>query len=143
MDPGHSSARVVVPLLIAGKRRQGQSVDDVQPVADALGSTLVELARWLGPDGSRAILERALSQASSDYPALADLKIISNSAPAVVGVAEAVQAHGSKLIAAALTTTMVRLFELLERMIGNDLTMNLAKQITNAELSAPIREEEQ
>jgi hypothetical protein len=133
MDPEHSSARVV-PLLIAGKRRTGQSADDVQPAADALGSTLLELSRWLGPDGSRAMLERALSQAGADHPVLADLEIVSNSAPTVTGVETAVRVHGSKLMTLALTSTMVRLFELLERMIGNELTMNLAKRITEEEL---------
>ena len=143
MDPDHSSARVVVPLLIAGKRRAGQTADAVQPANDALGSTLVELSRWMGPHGSRALLERALSQAGHDHPVLADLAIVSNSAPSVTGVERAVRVHGSKLITDALTSTLVRLFELLERMIGNELTMNLVRRITDAELSAPTRIEEQ
>jgi hypothetical protein len=140
MNTDNTSARAAASLLIA-RKTAGHAPDDVQPVKDALRATLLELSRWLGPGGCRALLERALNRAGQEHPVLGELAVISKSAPTIELVDDAVQAHGSKVVVAGLTTTLVQLFELLERVIGNDLTLTLAERITDGPSSETTGDE--
>jgi hypothetical protein len=121
--------------VIARHTRAGHSADDVHAVANGLRSTLVELSRWLGPEGCRALVERAMNRSSEDYPALGTLEVVTHSAPAVAGLDEAIQAHGASIVSAGLNSTLIQLFEILERVIGDDLTKTLAERITDGEPS--------
>jgi hypothetical protein len=92
--------------------------------------TAFELSRWLGPDGSNALLQRALKRASRSHPVLGDIGVVANSAPVLVGVDDCVAAAGVAPVSAGLTATLLELFELLARMVGDDLTTKLADEIT-------------
>ena len=63
---------------------------------------------------------------------------------ALAGVEESIESNGPSVVAAALTATLVQLFALLGRVIGDDLTLKLAEQITADDTSgAALRADEE
>ncbi len=134
MTPNPISSRELALLLIAHETQSSDAAaDEVAPVAGALRLVAVELSNWVGPDGCSALLLRACTRASQDHPALSGITVVSHSAPVLTGVPESVQASGAPAVMTALTATLIELFDLLGRVIGNDLTMRLAEQITAGE----------
>jgi hypothetical protein len=87
-----------------------------------------ELARWVGPEGCHALFSRTLADTRGEYPALAEIQLRARSEPYVEGVAESIMAHGDAATAEALESMLVRLAELLCRLIGDDTAMKLIEQ---------------
>lgn len=126
-----TSAQNAVSRLIALQARVDNSApDSVDAVVGALHLTTIELSRWLGPDGTNALLLRALNRARRGHAVLADIKVVTNSAPNLAGIDDRVAVAGAAPVTAGLTATLLELFELLVRMVGDDLTTKLADQIT-------------
>jgi hypothetical protein len=87
-----------------------------------------ELSRWVGPDGCHALFARALAQAGTEYPALGQIQLHARSEPYIDGVAETIMAHGDAATAEGLESMLVRLVELLGRLIGEDMAMKLIER---------------
>jgi len=68
---------------------------------------------------------RALAQAQLEYPALAQIQLHARSEPYIDGIAETIMAHGDPATAEALESMLVRLVELLGRLIGDDMASKL------------------
>ena len=94
-----------------------------------------ELSRWVGSDGCHALFTRALAQARSDYPALEQIQLRARSEPYLDGAAETIMAHGDAATAEAVESMLVRLIELLGRLIGDDMATKLIEGI----LAEPAR----
>jgi hypothetical protein len=88
----------------------------------------VDLSRWVGPDGCHALFTRALAEARSRHPALAQIHLRVRSDPYVDGVAETTAAHGEPAAAEALEAMLAFLIELLGRLIGEDMAMKLIQR---------------
>jgi len=124
-----SSARALATQLISLAR---QSEREFAGRADGAAATALhalsaELARWLGAGGCEAVLTRALGQARAAHPMLADVGLASDPLPRLEGLDEAVQAHGAAEMAAGLEAMLVAIFELLGRLIGDDLSTKLVE----------------
>jgi hypothetical protein len=137
------SAPDIAALLIAHELRDGSTANNVRPVASALQRAVLELSRWVGAVGCRALLTRALSRAVQQHRALANVQVVSHSLPVLEGVEDSVQANGENAVAAGLATTLVQLFELLGRLIGADLTLKLAERITADDSSGAAQGDEE
>jgi hypothetical protein len=87
------------------------------------------LARWLGADGVRAILMRAADRASVGHPVLADVRDNARGNHFPANVAESMQRHDATTVSEALVALVAALFDLLGRLIGDDLAAQLAYQI--------------
>ena len=123
------SARKIARRLI--NSRQSERADGRSParVAVAASEQLYrELSRWVGPDGCHALFTRALAQARLDYPALAQIQLHARSEPYIDGIAETIMAHGDPATAEALESMLVRLVELLGRLIGDDMASKLIER---------------
>ena len=83
------------------------------------------LARWLGPVGTEALFARALAQAQAEHPSLRSLHVTLGSDPGLDGLPEGIHTHGSDPVAAGLEAALANLFEILGRLIGEDMTMRL------------------
>lgn len=94
-----------------------------------------ELSRWVGRDGCHALFTRAFGQARTEYPVLEELQLRPQSEPYVEGVAETIVAHGDAGTVEALEAILVRLVELLGRLIGDDM----AKKLIEASLPVSQR----
>jgi hypothetical protein len=124
-DPGREIAR----RLIDGRRQQRTGADtDARAAASACDHLYRELSRWVGVDGCHALFTRALAQARAEQPALSQIQLHARSEPYIDGLAVTIMAHGDAATAEALESMLVRLVELLGRLIGDDMAMKLIER---------------
>ena len=122
-------ARQIAHRLINSRRSERAGGDtDARAAAAACDHLYRELSRWVGPDGCHALFTRALAQARTEYPALGQIQLRARSEPYIDGVAETIMAHGDAATAEALESMLVRLVELLGRLIGDDMAMKLIER---------------
>jgi hypothetical protein len=125
------AAREIVRRLIANRRPArvgGGGHTSARAAAAACDQLYRELSRWVGRDGCHALFTRALAQARTDFPVLEEIQLRAQSEPYVEGVAETIMAHGDAATAEALESMLVRLVELLGRLIGDDMAMKLIER---------------
>ena len=83
------------------------------------------LTRWIGSDGYRALVDRALEQARAEHPALAGLQC---QAGDLQGVAAAVGAHSAAEVREGVLTLVAQLIDLLSRLIGEEMATRLMER---------------
>ena len=124
-----SSARKIARRLINSRRSdRADGHTAARAAAAACDKLYRELSRWVGSDGCHALFTRALAQARTEYPVLAQIQLHARSEPYIDGVAETIMAHGDPATAEALESMLVRLVELLGRLIGDDMAMKLIER---------------
>lgn len=127
--PAAPHARDLAHRLVAREALASSAPDDVAaPAHAACERAFRELSRWLGANGTYALLTRALSQARPQHPALGEIRLDALAEPVLQGVGEAVQSHGPSAVAGALEAVLVELLELLGRLIGDDMSARLVEQ---------------
>jgi hypothetical protein len=101
-----------------------------EAVAAAAERTSAELraglARWIGAEGYRALLDRALVLVRPEHPALGGLPGFGGDGPAP---AAAGGPHGAREVAAGLEALVATVIELLGRIIGDEMAVRLVEQI--------------
>ena len=133
LSRGEPAARQIVRRLIDSRRSERTGGDTAARATAAASDHLYrELSRWVGPDGCHALFTRALAQARTEYPALWQIQLRARSEPYIDGVAETIIAHGDPATAEALESMLVRLVELLGRLIGDDMGMKLIERSLTA-----------
>lgn len=85
------------------------------------------LTRWIGSEGYRALLDRALGSARADHPGLNDISCRGGDTQAVLA---AVAAHGAAEITAGMVMLLATLIDLLGRIIGEEMAVRLLEQAT-------------
>jgi hypothetical protein len=101
--------------------------EEVAAAAEGMCTQLrTGLGRWIGADGYRALLDRALAVARAEHPPLGDLPCLGGDVPATTAV---VRAHGAGAVAASLVALVAALIELLGRIIGDEMALRLVEQI--------------
>ena len=115
---------------LINRRRSEQAGGDTaaRAAAAACDDLYRELSRWVGPDGCHALFTRALAQARTEYPALGQIQLRARAEPYIDGVAATIMAQGDAATADALESMLVRVVELLGRLIGDDMAMKLIEQ---------------
>jgi hypothetical protein len=125
----NSPARQIVRRLVDNRRAERTGADiAARAAASACEHLYQELSAWVGPDGCHALFTRALGQAQAEYPALGQIQLRARSEPYIDGVAATIMAHGDAATAEALESMLVRLVELLGRLIGDDMAMKLIER---------------
>ena len=123
------AVRQITHRLINSRRSERAGGDtDARATAVACDHLYRALSRWVGPDGCHALFTRALAQARTEYPALGQIHLRARSEPYIDGVAETIMAHGDAVTAEALASMLVRLIELLDRLIGDDMATKLIEE---------------
>ena len=101
--------------------------EDVAAAAERMCTQLrTGLGRWIGADGYRALLNRALGLARAEHPALGGLPCLGGDVPGTTAV---VRAQGAGAVAAGLVALVAALIELLGRIIGDEMALRLVEQI--------------
>jgi hypothetical protein len=122
-------AREIAGRLISSRRSERKGGETAARAAAAACDNLYrELSRWVGSDGCHALFTRALAETRIEYPALAQIQLHARSEPYIDGVAETIMAHGDPATAEALESMLVRLVELLGRLIGDDMAVKLIER---------------
>lgn len=85
------------------------------------------LRRWIGAAGYNALLDRALAKARSEHPVLDEVTCLGKDASVIVGV---VRARGAGELSAGLVAVVSELVELLGRIIGDEMVVQLVEQIS-------------
>ena len=139
MTPSRSEspAQGIARRLI--ERRDSKRNGDETPARKAAAASdqlYRELSRWVGTDGCHALFTRALAHARTEYPVLEQIQLRSRSEPYVDGLAGTIMAYGDAGTAVALESMLVRLIELLGRLIGDDIAMKLIDRSLAASESA-------
>lgn len=129
LSPDQPLARRIARRLISScgsERSEGDTAS--RAAATACDHFYRALSRWVGPDGCHALFTRALAQARTEYPALAQIQLRVRSDPYIDGVPESIMAHGDGATAEALESMVVGLIELLGRLIGDDMATKLIER---------------
>ena len=87
------------------------------------------LARWVGADGYRALLHRALELARAEHSVL---KLLSCNGSDEQEIAAAVQAQGAAEVVAGMVTLVATVIDLLGRIIGEEMAVELVTQAIRA-----------
>ena len=123
------SARQIARRLIESR---GSEQAGARTAAGACDQFYRELSRWVGADGCHALFVRALAQATTEFPLFRKIQLHARSEPYVEGVSEAIKAYGDDETAEALQALLIRLVELLGRLIGDDMVMKLIDRSVTA-----------
>lgn len=83
------------------------------------------LTRWIGSEGYRVLVDRALEQARTGHPAIAGLQC---QAGDVQGVAAAVRVHSAAEVREGIVALVTLLIDLLSRLIGEEMATRLVEQ---------------
>jgi len=126
--PSNAAARELVRKLIDDRTTSVGAPADARVVASAGDFLYRELSRWVGHDGCHAVFTRVLSDTRDDHPALAHVQFRTRTHPYIEGASEAVRAHGDPVTAAALEAVLVRVIELVGRLIGDDMATRLIER---------------
>ena len=136
-DVPQSGSRTLARRLVDSHRSASAGGDtDARAAAAACNDLYNELSRWVGSDGCHALFTRALAQAQTEHPALGQIKLRARSEPYIDGLAETIMAYGDDATAEALKSMLVRLVELLGRLIGDDMGMKLIERSLTASRGA-------
>lgn len=150
MAPHSPAARSAAIRLLArghAAAKARETSRDPLAVAESVGVQLAStLSRWFGPYGYHALLTRALADALLTHPELADVRVENTSDPVLKGLAEVAAAHGVEATMEAVITLVAGIADLLGRLIGEDLAMNLMEQavpdVSSGDANAKVNAEE-
>lgn len=87
------------------------------------------LARWVGTEGYRALLHRALLLARAEHPALGSLSCHGGDQPLTTA---AVRAHSAAEVTAGIVALVATLIDLLGRVVGEEMAVQLVNQAVAA-----------
>lgn len=120
----------LVRRLISSRQPRGAGRRETAAwaAAAACGDLYRDLSHWVGTDGCHALFSRALAQSRRERAALELIQLSAGSEPYADGVAESLMEHGDAATAEALEMMLVRLVELLERLVGDEMAMKLIER---------------
>lgn len=112
--------------LWADRAGDASAPGEVASAADRVcGQLRAGLTRWVGSEGYRALLDRALGLAEPDHPALRSLRCHEGDGwPA----AEAARSYSAAQVSAAMVALVATLIDLLGRIIGEEMAVHLVEQ---------------
>ena len=109
--------------------RAAGDTDTLEEVAAAATRTCTQLqaglARWVGTEGYRALIDRALLLARAEHPALGSLSCHGGDQPLTTA---AVRAHSAAEVTAGIVALVVTLIDLLSRIVGEEMAVELVNQ---------------
>ena len=134
MNSPHSRTTIELAHRLLGTEvRHGDAPETVTESAERACERLARhLARWIGVDGTNALFARALVHAQPHHPALRNVRYSRGSVLRFEGLTESAQTHGTAAAAESVAGILTALIELLGRLIGVDLAMQLIEQSTEA-----------
>lgn len=126
MTPKSAAATDAARGLWARAAGSASVPDEVAVGAERMCTALrMGLGRWIGAEGYRALLDRALGLTCAEHPALYGLPCLGDDEMATEA---AVRTHGAGEVAAGLVALVVTLIELLGRIIGEEMAVRLVEQ---------------
>jgi hypothetical protein len=126
MTPAPAATTETARNLWARAGGDGRAPEEVGTAAERMCAQLrAGLGRWIGAEGYRALLERALKVARAEHPALGGLSCLGGDGQETTA---AVRVHGAGEVAAGFVALVAVLTELLGRIIGEEVALRLVAQ---------------
>jgi hypothetical protein len=114
--------------LLALEAAQGNE-GEPERVGAALQRTCLRVSETLrdsmGEGGSNALLVRAFLRSEGDHPLLKNIYRLNGGTLHLDGVVASVEAHGVSGVTTAIEALLAALFDILSRLIGEDMTIRL------------------
>ena len=127
MTPGAVKANDAASRLWARAAGDVTTPEDISAAADRMCEQLsAGLGRWIGKDGYRALLERALGLARAQHLVLSGVSCMGGDASTT---AAAVKTHGARAVAAGMVAWVTELIALLGAIIGEEMAVRLVEQM--------------
>lgn len=127
MTQGSAAATEAARDLWARDAAGTGAPEEAELTADRVCAQLrAGLTRWIGPEGYRALLDRALGHARVEHPALNNLSCVGGNEHEI---AAAVREHGAAEVAAGIVTLVATVIHLLGRVVGEELAVELVRQM--------------
>ncbi|HEX5436621.1 MAG TPA: hypothetical protein VFW98_05660 [Gemmatimonadaceae bacterium] len=127
-----TSERALARRLLAREAPEGDLASDASVAATAAEQVFQRLrshlVTWIGPEGFRALLTRAIDRARSEHPLLAGLPPRAESERPLDGLVDHLRATEATEAAEAMTVLVATFIVLLARFIGNGLAARLVEQ---------------
>jgi Arc/MetJ family transcription regulator len=95
------------------------------------------LGRWVGTEGSRALMERAHFEVRSQHPVLIHMQNGSLPVPSTEIIVQSTSTHGINAATEGVVSMFDAVIQLLNRLIGEDLTVILMEQCIPPDGNAP------
>lgn len=128
MIPKSTAAADVAERLWARAIGGATAPGEVAAAADLMCAQVgAGLRRWIRAAGYNALLDRALANARPEHPVLDFVSCLGTDATVIVGV---VRARGAGELSAGLVAVVSELVELLGRIIGAEMAVQLVEQIS-------------
>ena len=109
--------------------RAAGDTNTLEEVAAAAERTCTQLqaglARWVGTEGYRALIDRALLLARAEHPALGSLSCHGGDEPVTTA---AVRAHSAAEVATGVVALVATVIELLSGIVGEEMAVELVNQ---------------
>ena len=126
MSPRSAAATKAANRLWAQEAGGSDEPEAVAAAADRVCTQLrVGLSRWVGADGYRALLGRALALARPEFPPLAGLSCEGGDGAEATS---AVRTHGPADVTASVVGLVATLVDLLSRIVGEEMAARLVEQ---------------
>jgi hypothetical protein len=130
--PGETTSRDVARRLIdksQPKHPEKRGTDATRAsVQAACENVFIDLARWFGVGGSRALFVRGIAKARPDHPALGAFRIGDDTDQVFGDLSSLAATHGDAAIADALEAVLVATLDLLGRLVGDDMVPRLLEE---------------
>lgn len=118
---------------------RGTSPEDAGAAAQRVCDDLrTGLSRWVGAEGYRALLDRALQLSAAEHPVLGSFSCHDGDA---LAAAAAARAHGAAELGAGVVALVATLTDLLGRIIGEEMAVQLVERTVSAGPRAGSRTE--
>jgi hypothetical protein len=124
-DAGQELARRLLARETPKEAVDAGRIDAAERVCAAVSEGLT---RWFGLYGGRVLVTRALARARADHRSLGVVSLASEPSPQLVGLAESARAHGVNTTIEGIEAMLAALFDLIARLIGEDLATSLLEQ---------------
>ncbi|MGH7664378.1 MAG: hypothetical protein ACRENI_08815 [Gemmatimonadaceae bacterium] len=120
------NARLLARTLLA-RETAGNDTPDAAAAAGQRSCECVyrELSRWLGAHGSSVLFARALTRARAEHAVLAGVRVRDGSDVCLDGFVESVRGLPPTTAIEAAEAILSTLVELLDRVIGDDMTATI------------------
>jgi hypothetical protein len=141
LSPPSDTGREIARQLLDSQLRD--EMDDSARVAEAVRQSVCVsegLSRLFGPYGALALVTRALTAARANHIALADVSVITDAATRVAvlaGIERTARLHGAKAATEGFVGWAAALYDLLGRLIGDDLASRLIRNCVAREDHQP------
>ncbi|MBC8087192.1 MAG: hypothetical protein H7Z40_07975 [Phycisphaerae bacterium] len=134
--PSPATVATATRLLAASARHDREDAEAATTASEVLTKLQVGLGRWIGTASYNMLFSRALNMTRADFPVLEGLASSSATASELLTL---MQAADRSTITSGLTALIATIIELLGRLIGHDVAIQLVEHLGPTDARSVVR----